>query len=46
MFTLPEKPVDLSHLLYSDGTKLHYFIFLSSSILNISLELTKGRQSD
>ena len=39
-----EKPIDLSNLLYDDGTniqKLHYFSFLSSSILNMGLELAK-----
>ena len=36
--------MDLSNLLYSDGTmfsKMNYFFFLSSSILNMGLELTK-----
>ena len=39
-----EKPIDLSNLLYDEGTniqKLHYFSFLSSSIINMGLELAK-----
>ena len=39
-----EKPVDLSNLLYDEGTnyqKFHYFFFLSTSILSMGLELGK-----